>query len=140
MERQRILKDPKSIMPAAFVSFNSRWGAAVCAQTEQSKNPTLWLTNWAPEPRDVYWKNLGIPFVSLSVRKLVISLSVFALVFFYMIPIAFVQSLANLEGLEKVAPFLRPVIEVYVKFLLSLFFIIIIFLSYDHVFQLLCST
>ncbi|KAL8119594.1 hypothetical protein AgCh_016916 [Apium graveolens] len=111
MERQRVLKDPKYIMPAAFVSFNSRWGASVCAQTTQSKNPTLWLTNWAPEPRDVYWKNLAIPFVSLTIRKLVISLLVFALVFFYMIPIAFVQSLANLDGLEKVAPFLRPVIE-----------------------------
>ncbi|KAL2527661.1 CSC1-like protein [Abeliophyllum distichum] len=111
MERQRILKDPKAIIPTAFVSFNSRWGAAVCAQTQQSKNPTLWLTNWAPEPRDVYWKNLSIPFVSLSIRKLVISLLVFALVFFYMIPIAFVQSLANLEGLERVAPFLRPLIE-----------------------------
>ncbi|KAL3844441.1 hypothetical protein ACJIZ3_001844 [Penstemon smallii] len=111
MERQKILKDPKSVMSAAFVSFNSRWGAAVCAQTQQSKNPTLWLTNWAPEPRDIYWKNLAIPFLSLSMRKLVISLSVFALVFFYMIPIAFVQSLANLEGLEKVAPFLRPLIE-----------------------------
>ncbi|KAL8536451.1 hypothetical protein ACS0TY_011891 [Phlomoides rotata] len=111
LERQKILKDPKSITPAAFVSFNSRWGAAVCAQTTQSKNPTLWLTDWAPEPRDVYWKNLAIPFFSLTVRKLVISLSVFALVFFYMIPIAFVQSLANLEGLEKVAPFLRPLIE-----------------------------
>ncbi|XP_052211251.1 CSC1-like protein At1g32090 isoform X1 [Diospyros lotus] len=117
MERQRILKDPKSIMPAAFVSFNSRWGAAVCAQTQQSKNPTLWLTNWAPEPRDVYWKNLAIPFVALSIRKLVISLSVFALVFFYMIPIAFVQSLANLEGLERVAPFLRSLIEM--KFIKS---------------------
>ncbi|XP_028105481.1 CSC1-like protein At1g32090 isoform X2 [Camellia sinensis] len=112
MERQRILKDPKAIISAAFVSFNSRWGAAVCAQTQQSKNPTLWLTNWAPEPRDVYWKNLAIPFVSLSVRRLLISLTVFALVFFYMIPIAFVQSLANLEGLERVAPFLRPVVEV----------------------------
>lgn len=111
-ERQKILKDPKAIMPVAFVSFDSRWGAAVCAQTQQSKNPTLWLTNWAPEPRDVYWTNLAIPFFSLSIRRLVITLSVFALVFFYMIPIAFVQSLANLEGLEKVAPFLRPVIEV----------------------------
>ncbi|XP_074283361.1 CSC1-like protein At1g32090 isoform X2 [Silene latifolia] len=111
MERQRILKDPKSVMPAAFVSFKSRWGAAVCAQTQQSKNPTLWLTSWAPEPRDVYWKNLAIPFVSITIRKFVIGISVFALVFFYMIPIAFVQSLANLEALEKVAPFLRPVIE-----------------------------
>ncbi|XP_010276749.1 PREDICTED: CSC1-like protein At1g32090 [Nelumbo nucifera] len=111
LERQTILKDPKSIMPVAFVSFNSRWGAAVCAQTQQSKNPTLWLTNWAPEPRDVYWRNLAIPFMSLSIRKLVISISLFALVFFYMIPIAFVQSLANLEGLERVAPWIRPVIE-----------------------------
>ncbi|KAL7188034.1 hypothetical protein ACSBR1_037971 [Camellia fascicularis] len=120
MERQRILKDPKAIISAAFVSFNSRWGAAVCAQTQQSKNPTLWLTNWAPEPRDVYWKNLAIPFVSLSVRRLLISLTVFALVFFYMIPIAFVQSLANLEGLERVAPFLRPVVEVkFVKSVLQ---------------------
>ncbi|XVF52091.1 hypothetical protein PTKIN_Ptkin04bG0237100 [Pterospermum kingtungense] len=111
VERQKVLKDPKSILPVAFVSFKSRWGAAVCAQTQQSKNPTLWLTNWAPEPRDVYWRNLAIPFVSLTIRKLIISLSVFAMVFFYMIPIAFVQSLANLEGLERVAPFLRPVIE-----------------------------
>ncbi|KZV25536.1 hypothetical protein F511_27521 [Dorcoceras hygrometricum] len=111
LERQKILKDSNSVTPSAFVSFNSRWGAAVCAQTQQSKNPILWLTNWAPEPRDIYWKNLAIPFFSLSVRKLVISISVFALVFFYMIPIAFVQSLANLEGLERVAPFLRPVVE-----------------------------
>ncbi|XP_065048272.1 CSC1-like protein At1g32090 [Musa acuminata AAA Group] len=113
-ERQRILKDPKAIMQVAFVTFDSRWGAAVCAQTQQSKNPTKWLTEWAPEPRDVYWENLPIPFVSLSIRRLIISIAVFALVFFYMIPIAFVQSLANLEGLEKVAPFLRPVIEIKV--------------------------
>ncbi|KAL3330840.1 hypothetical protein AABB24_034591 [Solanum stoloniferum] len=111
IERESILKDSKSIMPAAFVSFNSRCGAAVCAQTQQSKNPTLWLTNWAPEPRDIYWSNLSISFFSLTLRKLLISVAVFSLVFFYMIPIAFVQSLANLEGLEKVAPFLRPLIE-----------------------------
>ncbi|TXG54234.1 hypothetical protein EZV62_019490 [Acer yangbiense] len=117
LERQKIIKDSKTILPVAFVSFKTRWGAAVCAQTQQSKNPTLWLTNWAPEPRDVYWKNLAIPFVSLTIRKLIISLSVFALVFFYMIPIAFVQSLANLDGLERVAPFLRPVIEL--KFIKS---------------------
>ncbi|XP_065878543.1 CSC1-like protein At1g32090 [Euphorbia lathyris] len=117
LEREKILKDTKSMLPVAFISFNSRWGAAVCAQTQQSKNPTFWLTNWAPEPRDIYWRNLAIPFVSLTIRKLIISISVFALVFFYLIPIAFVQSLANLEGLERVAPFLRPVIEL--KFIKS---------------------
>ena len=111
-ERQKVLNDPKAIMPVSFVTFDSRWGAAVCAQTQQSMKPTQWLTDWAPEPRDVYWENLAIPFFSLSIRKFFISIAVFALVFFYMIPIAFVQSLANLEGIEKVAPFVRPIIEV----------------------------
>lgn len=117
-ERERVVNDPKSIMPAAFVSFKTRWGAAVCAQTQQSRNPTLWLTEWAPEPRDVFWENLAIPYVSLKVRRLIISVAFFFLTFFFMIPIAFVQSLASLEGIEKAAPFLEPIVEK--KFMKSL--------------------
>ena len=98
-------------MPAAFVSFKTRWGAAVCAQTQQSKNPTIWLTEWAPEPCDVYWPNLAIPYVSLTVRRLIVAVAFFFLTFFFMIPIAFVQSLATIEGIEKAAPFLKSVIE-----------------------------
>ncbi|XP_065878860.1 calcium permeable stress-gated cation channel 1-like [Euphorbia lathyris] len=116
-ERERVEKDPNSIMPAAFVSFKSRWGAAVCAQTQQSRNPTLWLTEWAPEPRDVYWQNLAIPYVSLTIRRLIMSVAFFFLTFFFMIPIAFVQSLASIEGIEKRASFLKPLIEL--KFIKS---------------------
>ncbi|KAK1398987.1 Calcium-dependent channel [Heracleum sosnowskyi] len=110
-EREKVMSDPNSIMPAAFVSFKSRWGAAVCAQTTQSSNPTIWLTEWAPEPRDVYWDNLAIPYVKLAVRRLVISFSLFFLVFFFMVPISIVQSMANIEGIEKVVPFLKPLIR-----------------------------
>ncbi|KAJ3694473.1 hypothetical protein LUZ60_009953 [Juncus effusus] len=113
-ERERIMHDPKAIIQAAFVSFKSRWGAAVCAQTQQSSNPTLWLTEWAPEPRDVYWPNLSIPFFELTIRRLIMAVSLFFLTFFFMIPIAFVQSLANIEGIERVTPFLRPLIEMKV--------------------------
>ncbi|KAF9608009.1 hypothetical protein IFM89_004890 [Coptis chinensis] len=112
-ERERIISNPKSIMPAAFVSFKSRWGAAVSAQTQQSRDPTMWLTEWAPEPRDVYWHNLAVPFVTLTIRRLIIAVAFFFLTFFFMIPIAFVQSLANITGIEKAAPFLKPVIEVH---------------------------
>ncbi|XP_068664416.1 calcium permeable stress-gated cation channel 1-like [Aristolochia californica] len=118
LERERIKNDPKAIMPAAFVSFKTRWGAAVCAQTQQTRNPTLWLTEWAPEPRDVYWHNLAIPFVSLAIRRLVVAVAFFFLTFFFMLPIAIVQSFANIEGIEKAVPFLRPVIEK--KFIKSL--------------------
>ncbi|ONK71592.1 uncharacterized protein A4U43_C04F10280 [Asparagus officinalis] len=110
-EKEMVLKNPKAVVPVAFVTFDSRWAAAICAQTQQSRNPTRWLTYWAPEPRDVYWKNLAIPFVSLGIRKILMSVAAFALLFFYMIPIAFVQTIANLETLEKYAPFLRPVVE-----------------------------
>ncbi|KAK2984927.1 hypothetical protein RJ640_005668 [Escallonia rubra] len=111
-ERENVTSNPKTIMPAAFVSFKTRWGAAVCAQTQQSRNPTIWLTEWASEPRDVYWENLAIPYVSVSIRRLIIAVAFFFLTFFFMIPIAFVQSMANIEGIEKQAPFLKAIIEV----------------------------
>ncbi|CAA3015636.1 calcium permeable stress-gated cation channel 1-like [Olea europaea subsp. europaea] len=111
-ERERVKTNPKCIMPAAFVSFKTRWGAAVCAQTQQSRNPTLWLTEWAPEPRDVYWNNLAIPYVSLSIRRLIIAVASFFLTFFFMIPITIVQSLANIESLEKRASFLKVITDI----------------------------
>jgi hypothetical protein len=110
-ERQKVITDPNAIMPAAFVSFKTRWGAAVCAQTQQTSNPTVWLTEWAPEPRDVYWANLAIPFVELSIRRLLMAVLLFFLTFFFMVPIAIVQSLANLDDIERLLPFLKPIIE-----------------------------
>ncbi|TYH44172.1 hypothetical protein ES332_D11G175300v1 [Gossypium tomentosum] len=116
-EREKVSSNTKSIMPAAFVSFKTRWGAAVCVLTQQSRNPTTWLTEWAPEPRDVYWENLAIPFVFLTIRRLIAAIAFFFLTFFFMIPIAIVQSLANIESIEKALPFLKPIIEV--KFIKS---------------------
>ncbi|KAE8732526.1 CSC1-like protein [Hibiscus syriacus] len=110
-EREKVLSDPKAIVPAAFVSFKSRWSAAICAQTQQYHDPTIWLTEWAPEPRDVYWSNLAIPYFDLTIRTLLMAMALFFLIFFFMIPIAFVQSLANIDGIEKVFPFLRRLIE-----------------------------
>jgi hypothetical protein len=112
MERSRVLKDPKTILPVAFVSFKGRWGAAVAAQTQQTKNPTIWLTEWAPEPSDVYWPNLSIPFVQITVRRLVMAILMFFLLFFFMIPITFVQSLANVDKLSNKFHFLRPILKV----------------------------
>lgn len=113
-EKENTISSSKYIMPASFVSFKTRWGAAICAQTQQTRNPTVWLTEWAPEPRDVYWANLAIPYVSLSIRRLTVAVAFFFLTFFFMIPIALVQSLANIAEIEKALPFLKPIIEVKV--------------------------
>lgn len=112
-EKHRLRTGTKSIVPAAFVSFKSRWGAAVCAQTQQSRDPTEWLTEWAAEPCDIYYDNLALPYVDLKIRRIIVAVAYFFLTFFFMIPIAFVQSLANIEGIEKNFPFLKPLIEVF---------------------------
>ncbi|ESQ55963.1 hypothetical protein EUTSA_v10024504mg [Eutrema salsugineum] len=111
-EKERLRTGTKSIVPAAFVSFKSRWGAAICAQTQQSRDPTEWITEWAAEPRDIYYDNLALPYVDLKLRRIIVAVAYFFLTFFFMIPIAFVQSLANIEGIEKAFPFLKPLIEV----------------------------
>ncbi|KAL8522900.1 hypothetical protein ACS0TY_013019 [Phlomoides rotata] len=111
VEKERIMYNPNAIVPSAFVSFKSRWGAAVCAQTQQTSNPMVWQTEWAPEPRDVYWDNLVIQQSQFAVKKLMVAASMFLLTFFFMIPIAFVQSLASIDGMQKVLVFLKPLIR-----------------------------
>lgn len=110
-ERCHILSSEKCVMKAGFVSFNSRWGAAVCAQTQQSKDSTCWLTDWAPEARDVCWDNLSIPYMELNSRRLLIGFIIFFIASFFMIPITFVQSLANLDALDKNFHFLKPLLD-----------------------------
>ncbi|BBN15907.1 hypothetical protein Mp_7g01840 [Marchantia polymorpha subsp. ruderalis] len=110
-EQDEVMSDPKSIMPSAFVSFKSRWSAAVCAQTHQTRNPNKWITEWAPEVRDVYWPSLAIPYLSLTMRNVGMGVALFFLIFFFMIPVLAVQSLANLDGIVKKFTFIKPLVE-----------------------------
>ncbi|BBN16221.1 calcium permeable stress-gated cation channel [Marchantia polymorpha subsp. ruderalis] len=110
-ERMRVLTEDKAVMPAAFVSFETRWGAAVCSQTVQSRDLSKWLTEWAPEPRDVYWANLPIPYHRLNSRRLGMLILTIVLVIFFFFPVTFVQGFANLQQLERNLPFLKPIVE-----------------------------
>lgn len=98
-------------LPAAFVSFKSRYGAAVAAQVRQSSNPMLWVTELAPEPRDVHWSNLSISPRQLWFRKIVILLGTVSLTISFLIPVTFVQGLSQLDMLQRYFPFLRKVLR-----------------------------
>lgn len=98
-------------LPAAFVSFKSRYGAAVAAQVRQSSNPMLWVTELAPEPNDVHWSNLSIAPRQLWFRKIVILLGTVSLTISFFIPVTFVQGLSQLDKLQRYFPFLRKVLR-----------------------------
>ncbi|XP_061344429.1 CSC1-like protein RXW8 [Gastrolobium bilobum] len=103
---------------AAFVFFKSRYAALMVAQNLQTSNPMLWVTDLAPEPHDVYWSNLCIPYRQLWIRKIATLVASITFVLVFLIPVTFVQGLTQLKKLEKMFPFLAGILQK--KFMIQL--------------------
>ncbi|ESQ45017.1 hypothetical protein EUTSA_v10010925mg [Eutrema salsugineum] len=91
-------------LPVAFVTFKSRRSAALAAQTQQHSNPLELITEMAPEPRDVSWRNLAIPHKILPLNKIGVILAAALLTIFFAIPVTAVQGIAKYEKLKKWFP------------------------------------
>lgn len=96
---------------AAFVFFKTRYAAVVASQVLQSSNPMLWVTDMAPEPSDVYWSNLWIPYKQLWIRHIAILLAAVFFMVLFIVPVTFVQSLTQLEQLRHDIPILSEVLK-----------------------------
>lgn len=101
-------------IPAAFVSFRSRYGAANAIYIRQSDNPTEWQTEHAPDPHDVYWPFFSTSFMERWIAKFVVFVASVLLIFVFLLVVAFVQGLTYLEQVEKWLPFLRKILEIAV--------------------------
>ncbi|KAK9105117.1 hypothetical protein Scep_021961 [Stephania cephalantha] len=99
-------------VPAAFVSFNSRYGAAIGFQFQQSINPTEWVTEQAPEPSDVYWPFFSTSFLKRWIFKLLVLVASFFLIVLFLIPVFLVQGLTNLNQLETLFPSLKGLLSI----------------------------
>ncbi|KAJ0894254.1 putative calcium-dependent channel, 7TM region phosphate [Helianthus annuus] len=99
-------------VPAAFVSFKSRLGAAVVLHVQQGENPTEWLTERAPEPEDVYWPFFSASFISRWIGNVMVIFACVILTILFFIPVIIVQGLTNLDQLETWFPFLKGVLNI----------------------------
>ncbi|KAM6550055.1 hypothetical protein CsatB_021731 [Cannabis sativa] len=99
---------------AAFVSFKSRLGAAVALHIPQSENPTEWITERAPEPKDVHWPFFSASFLKRWISKLVVIVACVALTILFLIPVVLVQGLTHLDQLETWFPFLKGILKLTV--------------------------
>ncbi|CAM8885708.1 unnamed protein product [Rhodiola kirilowii] len=97
---------------AAFVSFTSRYAAATAYHMRLSVNPTLWITERAPEPHDVYWPFFSSSFIKRWICRLavIVGCTLFTLIF--LIPVVVVQGLTNLKQLEDWFPFLAIIFSI----------------------------
>ncbi|KAK8553133.1 hypothetical protein V6N13_089348 [Hibiscus sabdariffa] len=98
-------------IPAAFVSFKSRFGAAIALHIQQGINPTEWVTEQAPEPKDVYWPFFSASFMKRWIFKIVVVVAYVAVTILFLIPVVVVQGLTHLDQLETWLPFLKGVLS-----------------------------
>ncbi|KAK7377014.1 hypothetical protein VNO80_02434 [Phaseolus coccineus] len=96
---------------SAFVFFKNRYAALMAAKVLQTPNPMLWVTDVAPEPHDIYWSNICIPYRQLWIRKIATLVATIAFMLVFLIPVTFVQGLTQLEKLQKMFPFLRGILK-----------------------------
>ncbi|KAL4372359.1 hypothetical protein HN51_017481 [Arachis hypogaea] len=96
---------------AAFVFFKSRYAALLASKILQSSNPMLWVTDVAPEPQDVYWSNICIPYRQLWIRKIATLIASIAFMLVFLLPVTFVQGLTQLDKLQKMFPFLTEILK-----------------------------
>ncbi|KAM3754618.1 hypothetical protein ACB098_03G179600 [Castanea mollissima] len=99
-------------IPAAFVSFKTRYAAATAFHLQQSIDPTKWVTEQAPEPRDVYWPFFTSTFFRRWISKLVVIVACILLTILFLLPVIFVQGLTNLSQLEVWLPFLESILTI----------------------------
>ncbi|AEE28540.1 unnamed protein product [Arabidopsis thaliana] len=97
--------------PVAFVFFKSRYDALVVSEVLQTPNPMLWVADLAPEPHDVHWRNLRIPYRQLWMRRIATLVGAIAFMFVFLFPVTFVQGLTQLPTLSKNFPFLKDLLN-----------------------------
>ncbi|XP_047963520.1 CSC1-like protein RXW8 [Salvia hispanica] len=95
---------------AALVFFRTRYAALVASEALQTQNPMAWVTNAAPEPRDMFWANLCVSYQSLWIRKIIVVFASFFFVTFFLVPVVFTQSLVHLDKLTRFLPFLEKAV------------------------------
>ncbi|KAH9606972.1 hypothetical protein KSS87_013747 [Heliosperma pusillum] len=96
---------------SAFVFFRSRYGATNASQSQQSENPTEWVTEKAPDPDDVYWPFFESSFLKRWLLRVVIIVTYILVTILFILPVLLVQGLTNLSQLEVLFPFLQGILS-----------------------------
>eukprot|EP01134_Creolimax_fragrantissima_P006650 CFRG6650T1 len=83
-----------------FVTFKNLVTASLAASSRMSDDSTAYQTETAPEPTDIYWSNLRISSVEKLVRNISVKILTIAMVIFFVIPVAFLQSFVTIENFQ----------------------------------------
>ncbi|OUM68166.1 hypothetical protein PIROE2DRAFT_58239 [Piromyces sp. E2] len=119
--------------PVAFVTFKSPLSALIGAQCLLHEKPFTCFVSLAPEPRDIYWKNISNrfanPYTKLLRAVFVVIISI-VIITIWFIPLIFITSLTEIGTLKNIFPFVQKIAnsigEVWVNLVNNAFSMIIL--------------
>ncbi|KAL3812305.1 hypothetical protein ACJIZ3_013573 [Penstemon smallii] len=118
----------------ALVFFRTRYAALVASEALQSPNPMTWVIDSAPEPCDIFWSNLCVPYRLIWIRRIAVVVASIFFVIFFLIPVVFTQSLVHLDKLKKMLPFFKDIGErKYLEHLITGYLPSVIFMIFMYI-------
>ncbi|PXF43791.1 CSC1-like protein [Gracilariopsis chorda] len=97
--------DTYSSTRAAIVTLKRKHEASMAAQCSFSSSYVNWFVSLVPDVHAMNWDAFSISIRTVLVRKLVAIGLTAALIVFWVIPTALIQTLANIESLSKTSAF-----------------------------------
>jgi len=104
-EMMNNINDSAPYTSAAIVVFNNKRTAMLAASAPLFEKASKWRVERAAEPRAVNWNCLNITNRTAFIRFAIVTSALVALTILWVIPIVFLQGLANFDTLAKFAPF-----------------------------------
>lgn len=98
---------------AAFVTFTSLEAASSALRMIQHQEPYALVTNDAPPPNGILWRNLGAPRARVETLRVTSFLLTTILCIFWTVPVTLVQSFAEVSSLKERWPALGEATEKY---------------------------
>ncbi|KAF9388213.1 hypothetical protein CPB97_001441 [Podila verticillata] len=94
-----------------FVTFKHHLSAQLCAQSKIDSRPQGLSVRLAMEPRDVLWSNLTSSFRNRFSRSIVVNVSIWVLIIFWIFPTSSFLLLTSLAALSNKFKFLQPILD-----------------------------
>ncbi|KAF9431883.1 hypothetical protein BGZ76_011578 [Entomortierella beljakovae] len=92
---------------SAFIRFHTQFGAHSAVQTVVHPTPFTMAPMYAEiSPLDVAWDNMNLSNIQRKGRSMISLVLATALALLWSIPVVFVSSIANIDSLVKILPFL----------------------------------
>ena len=96
-----------------FVSFRTLSLKYAALQMLHHGTPSMMTVQEAPDPRDVFWANVGREYDELQVGKLLSSAASVAICFLWTFPMTLIASLSTVEGLKRQFDVVADAVEAF---------------------------